>query len=106
LLLFPPWRAMWSPRGVPAQVMVSDANARRVVFGCMNLATEHRLFLARRHQRADDFQAFLPLVRRQYRGLRVTMVLDSDSSHIAAAKREEAHRFGIRLLRLSVCAPE
>lgn len=51
LLLFPPLRAMWSPRGVPAQVRLGGANARRVVFGCMNLATGHRLFLARRHYR-------------------------------------------------------
>lgn len=106
LLLFPPLRAMWSPRGVTAQVMLSGANARRVVFGCMNLATGHRLFLARRRQRAGDFQAFLRLVRRQYRGWRVTIVLDSDSSHTAAATREEAHRLGIRLLWLPVRAPE
>ena len=89
LLLFPPLRAMWSPRGVPAQVMLSGTNARRIVFSCMNLATAHRLFLARRRQRADDFQAFLRLVRRQYRGWRVTIVLDSDSSHTAAATREK-----------------
>src|SRR5207244_6049696 len=71
LLLFPPLRAMWWLRGMPAQVMLSGANARRVVFGCMNLATGHRLLLGRRRQRADDFQAFLRLVRRQYRGWRV-----------------------------------
>lgn len=106
LLLFPPLRAMWSPRGVPAQVMLSGANARRVVSGCMNLATGHRLFLARRRQRADDFQAFLRLVRQQYRGWLVTIVLDSDSSHTAAATREEAHRLGIRLLWLPTRAPE
>lgn len=106
LLLFPPLRAMWSPRGVPAQVMLSGANARRVVFGCMNLATSQRLFLARRRQRADDFQAFLRLVRRQYRGWRVTIVLNSDSSHTAAATQEEAHRLGIRLLWLPTRAPE
>jgi len=59
LLLFPPLRAMWSPRDQPAQVMLSGWNARRVVFGCMNLVTGHRLFQIRRHQRAQDFQAFL-----------------------------------------------
>lgn len=106
LLLFPPLRALWWLRGVPAQVMLSGANARRVVFGCMNLATGHRLFLGRRRQRADDFQAFLRLVRRRYRGWRVTIILDSDSSHTAAASREEAHRLGIRLLWLPTRAPE
>lgn len=106
LLLFPPLRAMWWPRGVPAQVMLSGSNARRVVFGCMNLATGHRLFLDRRRQRAEDFQAFLHLVRRRYRGWRVTIIVDSDSSHTAAATQEEAHRLGIRLLWLPTRAPE
>jgi hypothetical protein len=106
LLLFPPLRAMWSPRGVPAQVMLSGANARRVVFGCMNLATGHRLLLARRRQRAEDFQAFLRLVRRHYRGWRVTMVLDGDRSHDAQASQVLAARLRIRLLWLPKRAPE
>jgi len=58
LLLFPPLRAMWSPRSEPARVMLSGRNAHRVVFGCMNLPTEHRLFQVRHHQRPEDFQAF------------------------------------------------
>lgn len=106
LLLFPPLRAMWSPRGEPARVMLSGANARRVVFGCMNLATGHRLFLARPRQRAEDFQAFLRLVRRHYRGWQVTIVLDRDRSHDAHASQALAARLGIRLLWLPKRAPE
>lgn len=106
LLLFPPLRAMWSPRGVSVQVMLSGANARRVVFGCMNLATGRRVFLARRHQRAEDFQAFLRLVRRRYRGWHVTLVLDGDRSHDARASQALAERLGIRLLWLPKRAPE
>ena len=106
LLLFPPLRAMWSARGVPVQIMLSGANARRVVFGCMNLATGHRVFLARRHQRAEDFQAFLRLVRRRYRGWQVTLVLDGDRSHDAKASQALAQRLGIRLLWLPKRAPE
>src|SRR6478735_9929807 len=37
LLLFPPLRAMWSPRGQSAQVLLSGRNGRRAVFGAMNL---------------------------------------------------------------------
>jgi hypothetical protein len=106
LLLFPPLRAMWSPRGQSAQVLLSGWNARRVVFGCMNLATGHRLFLVRHHQRAEDFQAFLYEVRRQYRGWRVILVLDGDRSHTANASQALAHRLGIRLLWLPKRAPE
>lgn len=66
LLLFPPLRAMWSLRGVPAQVL-SGWNARRTVFGCINLATGQCLFQVRYRQRAEDFQAFLRQVHRRYR---------------------------------------
>jgi len=106
LLLFPPLRAMWSLRGVPAQVMLNGWNARRVVFGCMNLATGHCLFQVRHRQRAVDFQAFLQQVHWHYRGWRVVMVLDSDSSHTARASQALAKRLGIRLLWLPKRAPE
>jgi hypothetical protein len=53
----------------------------------MNLATGHRLFQVRHRQRAEDFQAFLHQVHRQYRGWRVTLLLDSDRSHTAIASQ-------------------
>lgn len=106
LLLFPPLRAMWSPRGVPARVMLSGRNARRVVFGCMNLVTGHRLFLVREKQYADDFQAFLHEVRRHYRGWHVALLLDGDSSHTAKASRDLAFRLNIRLLWLPKRSPD
>src|SRR5207253_1206551 len=59
LLLFPPLRAAWSLRGQPLRVVLCGRNARRVVFGAMNLRTGRRLFLPRQRQRAADFQAFL-----------------------------------------------
>jgi hypothetical protein len=86
--------------------MLSGGNAKRVVFGCMNLATGHRLFLVRRQQRAQDFQAFLRLVRRHYRGYRITMVLDNHKTHAAHASQALAARLGIRLLWLPKRAPE
>jgi hypothetical protein len=106
LLLFPPLRAMWSPRGVPARVLLTGWNARRTVFGCMNLATGHRVFQLRYRQRADDFQAFLHQLHWQYRGWQVTLLLDSDSSHTALASQAVAAELGIQLLWLPKRAPE
>lgn len=106
LLLFPPLRAMWSLRGVPARVLLSGWNARRTVFGCMNLATGHRVFQVRYRQRAEDFQAFLRQVHRQYRGWHVTLLLDSDSSHTAITSQNLAEVLGIQLLWLPKRAPE
>jgi hypothetical protein len=106
LLLFPPLRAMWSPRGESAPVMLSGWNAKRVVFGCMNLVTGHRLFLVRQRQRAQDFQAFLQKVRRHYNGKRVVMLVDAHSSHIAGQSRALARRLRVRLLWLPKRSPE
>jgi hypothetical protein len=106
LLLFPPLRASWSLRGQPAQVLLSGWNAKRVVFGTMNLITGHRLFHVRLHQRAEDFQAFLHYVRGHYRAWHVTLLLDANRSHTAHASQSLADRLGMRLLWLPKRAPE
>jgi hypothetical protein len=106
LLLFPPLRAMWSPRGEPARLMITGHNARRVVFGSMNLMSGHRVFLVRQRQRAQDFQEFLREVRRRYGRRHVAMLLDSDSSHIAARSQALARRLQIQLLWLPKRSPE
>src|SRR5947199_1896759 len=63
LLLFPPLRAGWSKRGEPARVWLSGRNARRAIFGAMNLRTGSRLFVPRTKARSADFRAFLWEVR-------------------------------------------
>src|SRR3954453_17428578 len=55
LRLFPPLRSAWGLRGQPSEVPISGANARRVVFGTINVDTGHRLFLVRRRQKGEDF---------------------------------------------------
>jgi hypothetical protein len=106
LLLFPPLRANWSRRGEPARVVISGRNARRVVFGAMNLRTGKRLFLARRHQRQHDFHAFLRLIRQHYRGWYVALVLDENPSHTAGRSQQLANELEIELLWLPKRAPE
>src|SRR5271169_3898780 len=55
LLLFPPLRAGWALRGQSAVVRLCGWNARRVIFGAMNLCTGTRWFLPRKRQQAEDF---------------------------------------------------
>jgi hypothetical protein len=106
LLLFPPLRAAWGRRGQPLAVPISGGNARRVVFGALNLATGRRLFLARTRQRSDDFQAFLRVVAHHYRGRAVALLLDEDPSHTARASQELAATLSIRLVWLPKRCPE
>jgi DDE superfamily endonuclease len=106
LLLFPPLRSAWSLRGQPKEVLLSGRNARRVVFGAMNLRTGHRLLLPREHQRAADFQAFLRVVHSSYRGWHVALLLDEDPSHTAKGSVQLADRYDLELLWLPKRSPK
>ncbi len=106
LLLFPPLRAGWSLRGQPKEVLLSGRNARRVVFGAMNLRTGNRLFLARERQRAVDYQVFLRLVHHHYRGWHVAMLHDEDPSHTAKGSVALASALDIELLWLPKRSPK
>lgn len=106
LLLLPPLRAAWGRRGEARAVRLSGANARRVVFGALNLDTGRRLFLARQRQRAEDFCAFLRLARWAYRSWNLLVLLDEDSSHTAAASQDLAWELDIELVWLPKRCPE
>jgi hypothetical protein len=106
LLFFPPLRSAWGRGGLPLDVPISGFNARRVVFGTINIDTGHRLFLARKRQRSEDFQTFLPVVARHYRHRAVALLLDEDPSHTARASQELAADLGIRLVWLPKRCPK
>jgi len=105
-LLFPPLRSAWSLRGHPKEELLTGRNARRVVFGAMNLRTGRRLFLLREHQRAADFQAFLRVVHYHYRGWQVALLRDEDPSHTAQGSVQLADWDGIELLWLPKRSPK
>jgi DDE superfamily endonuclease len=102
--MFPPLRAGWALRGEPAEVRLSGRNARRVIFGAMNLVTGTRLFLPRPKGRSVDFQAFLAEVRLHYWGWHVALLLDEDPCHTAKASLKAAA--GMTLLWLPKRSPE
>jgi len=106
LLLFPPLRSCWSPVGQPKEVVLCGRNARRVVFGAMNLRTGSRFFLVRERQRAADFQEFSRVLHDRYRGWHVALLLDEDPSHTAKGSVQLAEGFGVELLWLPKRVPE
>ncbi len=106
LLLFPPLRSCWSLRGQRAEVRLCGRNARRVIFGAMNLWNGTRLFLEREHRWAEDFQAFLRLLHHHYRGWHVALLLDEDPSHTATGSERLADSLGIERLWLPKRCPE
>jgi len=106
LLLFPPLRAAWARVGETTEVLLSGWNARRIIFGTMNLRTGTRLFLVRKQQKKEDFQEFLRLVRRHYRGWHVALLLDENPCHTAPASRILAAGLDFKLLWLPKRSPE
>jgi transposase len=105
LRLFPPLRSGWAVRGQPAPVPISGFNAKRVLFGVINIRTGHRLFLPRKKQRGEDFRAFLELVRWQWRSFDLFVLLDEDSSHTAGLSQELAADLAVELLWLPKRSP-
>jgi len=105
LRLFPPLRCGWALRGQPAPVPISGSNAKRVLFGALNLRTGHRVFLVRRQQGGVDQRAFLEEVRRHYTRGQVALLLDEDSSHTAGASQELAEELDIERLWLPKRSP-
>ena len=107
LRLFPPLRAMWAPVGAQASVPISGANARRVLFGAINLVTARRAVLIRRAAGQADAQAFFRDLRRRYRRAgTLWLFLGGASAHTAPATQRLAAALGIVLLWLPKRHPE
>jgi transposase len=105
LRLFPPLRSGWARRGREAPVPISGGNAKRVLFGAVNVETARLLLLPRRRGRGEDFRAFLEAVRFRYRGRHVALLLDEDSSHTAGGSLGLAAELGVELLWLPKRSP-
>ena len=87
-------------------VNLSGINAKRVIWGAINVTTGHRLFMESMRQRSVEFQEFLKMIRRHYRRWDVALILDSDRSHTAKASEKAADRLGIELVWLPVRSPK
>ena len=84
LRLFPVLRRAWALRGEQAHVPITGRNAKRVLFGAINLRTGHRVVLRRPTMQQAHFQAFLRLLREAYPGRQLALLLDEAPGHRAA----------------------
>jgi hypothetical protein len=100
LRLFPVLRRAWALRGEQAHVAITGCNAKRVLFGAINLRTGHRIILRRPNMEQVHFQAFLRLVREAYPGHPIALLLDEAPSHRAAKSQGLAADLDIELIWL------
>lgn len=106
LRLFPELRRAWSPSGEQAVVGISGRNAKRVLFGTINLRTGHRVVMTAPKMDQRGFQRFLRLLRRCYRHRPVWLLLDGASAHIAPKSKQVAKALKIVLIGLPKQCPE
>lgn len=107
LRLFPPLRAAWAPVGTSAVVPITGANAKRVLFGAINIRTAHRVVLERKQAGGADARIFFLELRRRYRRApTIWLLLDRASAHTAKASQALAAQLAIKLVWLPHQAPE
>src|SRR5919107_1416069 len=107
LRLFPPLRATWALKGTQAVVPITGRNAKRVLFGAIDLKTARRVVLVRQQAGQADAQAFLRALRRRYRGAGwLWLLTDRASAHTAPQTQKLAARLRIRFVWLPRQAPE
>jgi transposase len=100
LLFFPPLRAGWFQRGKPAEVPITGWNAKRTVFGTMDVESGRRTFVVRPGICAPDFHADLRAIRKAYGTRKVVLLLDKASRHTAHSSEQLAAELDIALIWL------
>jgi transposase len=107
LRLLPPLRAAWARVGQQARVPITGRNARRVLFGAINVRTGHRLVLCRPRAGGAEARLFLTQLRRHYRQApTIWLLLDRASAHTDAKTTQLADKLRIRLVWLPKQASE
>jgi len=103
---FPPLRAAWALEGEQAKVPITGENAKRVLWGALNLRTGHMVLARSTHQRQGDFMSLLRRLRTAYAGRPILLVLDQAGCHTAFLSQVLAALLGIELLWLPKKCPE
>ncbi len=106
LRLFPVLRRSWALKGEPAAVGITGRNAKRVLFGTINLRTGHRIVMRQPKMNQVGFQAFLRLLRRHYPARQIWLLLDEGSAHTAPQSQALAQSLNIQLVWLPKQCPE
>jgi transposase len=88
-------------------VPITGRNAKRVLFGAIDLQSARRVVLIRSHAGQADAQAFLRTLRRRYRRAGwLWLLTDRASAHTAPQTQALAARLRIRFVWLPRQAPE
>jgi DDE superfamily endonuclease len=104
--LFPVLRRAWSLSGEQATVGITGQNAKRVLFGTINMRTGHRIVMQHSKMNQEGFQAFLHVLHRCYPGREIWLLLDEGTAHTAPQSQALALQLNIYLIWLPKQCPE
>lgn len=103
---FPPLRAGWSRRGVPAHVVISGRNTRRTILGALHATTGELVRVVHARCRTDDVLTVVAAVGAVRPGVPKLLVWDNAPPHLPLRVRDAARDAGITLAFLPFRAPE
>jgi transposase len=103
---FPPLRAGWSQRGVPATVLISGRNARRTILGALQVASGELVRTLRPRCRTDDVLAAVEALGAVRPGIPKLLIWDNAPPHAPLRVRETATAAGITIAFLPFRSPE
>jgi transposase len=107
LRLFPPLRAMWAEIGTQAKVPITGQNAKRVLFGTINVRTARRTVYIGRSVGTREVKPFLLALRKVYRRAgTIWLLADRASGHTARATLVLAKELRIEFVWLPKQWPE
>jgi transposase len=103
---FPPLRAEWSRVGHPALVTISGRNARRTLFGALNVKTGEMVCLPLLRCRTDDIVAAMADLGQVHPEIPKLLIWDNAPPHHPHRVRDAAAAAGITLAFLPFRSPE
>ncbi len=107
LRLFPPLRSAWAREGEQAEVRISGRNAKRVLFGAINVRTGHRVIIKRKQAGGEDARAMLRELRKRYRRWgTIWLLIDRAPGNVDRRTKALAERLRIELVWLPKQAPK
>jgi transposase len=103
---FPPLRAAWSKRGQQATVVISGRNARRTVFGALQVTSGELVRLVRERARTADAVALVEALGAVRPTVPKLLVWDNAPPHHPTAVNQAAQEAGVELVFLPFRSPE
>lgn len=103
---FPPLRAGWSLVGQPAHVVISGRNARRTLFGALNVTTGELVCLPLLRCRTDEIVAAVTALGQVRPGVPKLLIWENAPPHHPHRVRDTAADVGITLAFLPFRSPE